>query len=408
MLRFVPRAWSILSGRDDASLARADWLRREIIAPVMADLPGSREGPRMSAPLPSDRVAGTTEAKALEQAPLIIAEATGSKSAVYYQLGVRDLLADGLTIVFDAAPEPDDFSKSLGPRFIHYRQDDPSSARAQFSQVLKRLSQGDDDLDPKLKLRFSHLDIRPSGSGPAPRGRTEWCLTGEDGVERKTRLGVWSGDLATIAPGDGIDVIVNSESIFLEMARFHDPGVSAVIRWLGSRNNTETHSSNDAIFRELIERAQHRRPVVGGYVVFTSSVRLKERGVKRLCHVAAVRPRGWPKDWQPGRGYEPVPNLKDCMTNALTRLEERRGSDRVPANCSVLFPLFGAGNGRADPGTVANLLVETAAQHILGRRVPSNITHVLLMAYTLRERELCEQAIARLANARPIQQNGAG
>ena len=407
MLRFVPRNWSILAGRDGASQARADWLRREVIGPVMAGYPGSREGPQMSAPLPSDSLAGTTEAKALEQAPLLIAEATGSKSSVYYQLGVRDLLANGLTIVFDAAPEADDFAQTLGPRLIRYTSDDAASARSQFSQVLKRLSQGDDDLDPKLKLRFSHLDIRPSGAGPAPRGRMEWGLTGEDGVERKTRLGIWSGDLATIQPGDGIDVIVNSESIFLEMARFHDPGVSAVIRWLGSRNNSETHSSNDAIFRELIERAQHRRPVDGGYVVFTSSGRLKERGVKRLCHVAAVRPRGWPKDWQPGRGYEPVPNLKDCMTNALMRLEQKGGSDRVPANCSTLFPLFGAGNGRADPGAVANLLVETAAQHILTRRGASNISRILLMAYTLRERDLCEQAIARLPNARPIQQHEA-
>ena len=131
--------------------------------------------------------------------------------------------------------------------------------------ILDQLPRGDDALESIPKTRLTHIRIASVGknAGNIPEV-TQWRLN-VSGRVAATKIGVWYGDLGDLKREHDVDVIVNSESIFLEMARFHDPGVSAVIRWLGAKNNTDNNTSDDAIFRELIQRSTHIRPVPAGY-----------------------------------------------------------------------------------------------------------------------------------------------
>ena len=120
MLRFIPPNWTLLSGESADAQASARWLREQILLPVMAGRAGVSENAPIFAPLPTEPSAASATLKALELAPLVFADASYDRAAVYYLLGVRDIIAAGLSLIFEDAAASDTFSKSFGARRIVY------------------------------------------------------------------------------------------------------------------------------------------------------------------------------------------------------------------------------------------------------------------------------------------------
>lgn len=392
----IPFDWSMLSGSDPASQKRANWLRDHVIVPVLSEAGAPREGVAVPAPLSSEPQDAAVQARRLSSAQLLVAEASAAKPLVYYLLGARDLLAENLTVVFDASGAPDDVSALLGDRYIPYSEADASDARKRFSAIVEKLGFRDDAVSSVLRRRIAPVEITLKAKRLAEQSTTRlWTITAPEGggrVMRRTRVGVWIGDLTELRAEDGVDVILNSESIFLEMARFHDPGVSAVIRCMGSNITSSQHESDDRIFRALIQKAPPHRPVAPATTVFTTSGELAERGVKAIGHVAAVQPRGWNKTWKPGAGYEPVQDLESCLLTPLSQLERASLFSGIPKNATVLAPMFGAGNARADPAIVARRLIGAAVGHI--RDTPrSRLSRILFLTYTARDLEIVEDIL---------------
>jgi O-acetyl-ADP-ribose deacetylase (regulator of RNase III) len=202
--------------------------------------------------------------------------------------------------------------------------------------------------------------------------------TGNDD-EAESYLSIVTGDIRHVR---GIDAWVNSENTSMEMSRFEDYSISAVIRYEGADVDGFGRVTEDWIARELAAKVAGRAPVAPTTAIVTGAGRLTRRnGVRYVIHVAAVQ-------GEPGAGYRPVVDMGRCVTNALVAAEELGGGD-APVR-SVLIPLLGTGvGGGALRPTVARLL--GAAINHFGRR-SGRVREVVFLASTGPERDACLEA----------------
>lgn len=104
----------------------------------------------------------------------------------------------------------------------------------------------------------------------------------------------------------------------------------------------------------------------------------RTNGVEHIFHAAAVA-------GQVGRGYSPIADLSDCVTNALELAEEDQFDATDPT--SILFPLLGTGTGRADVEEKAPGLIRAAIDHLAQHS--SRITRVYFLVRDKRQLEVC-------------------
>ncbi|MEO3807777.1 hypothetical protein ABGB17_02100 [Sphaerisporangium sp. B11E5] len=147
----------------------------------------------------------------------------------------------------------------------------------------------------------------------------------------------------------GIDVLVSSENIYLEMAKTYRSSLSATLRNVAARRGETGDVVDDVLQRELREwlRAHGREgtPVAPGTVVATSPGELARQGVRRVYHAATAVPR-------PGtEGYtvEPAAVLRAVRSVFALARSERDRFD--PPLRSLGLPLFGAGRAGLPPET---------------------------------------------------------
>jgi O-acetyl-ADP-ribose deacetylase (regulator of RNase III) len=155
-----------------------------------------------------------------------------------------------------------------------------------------------------------------------------------------------------------IDVWVSSENTNMQMARFHDRSVSALVRYYGAGRDGDGEPVDDLVADELADcmRQRGKQVVPAGAVVVTSPGMLAaSNGVKRLYHVAAV-------EGQPGAGYRPVAEIARCVTNAVARMDDE--AEAIHGARTILFPLLGTGVAGGEAVTIAGRLVSAAAQYI--------------------------------------------
>lgn len=188
---------------------------------------------------------------------------------------------------------------------------------------------------------------------------------------RTLKLHVASGDLSEVS---GIDVLVNSENNYMQMARFFESRtVSSMLRRLGSRVSKGRYE--DAIQHELDWQLRERsRPLQPGEVFATSAggpnsklaTKLKAR---YIFHVAAVEAVAADNTVKP---FQQPDQIEDCVRNCLAKLDEvnalqgvisppdseqrkeqekRAAAGRGFAQ-SIIFPLFGTGQGGTAPDKV--------------------------------------------------------
>jgi O-acetyl-ADP-ribose deacetylase (regulator of RNase III) len=190
-----------------------------------------------------------------------------------------------------------------------------------------------------------------------------------------------TGDLRNVKD---VDVWVNSENTDMQMSRFHERSISAVIRYEGARRDPLTERvTEDCVADELGAQVRANVPVEPGTAIVTAPHQLAGRnGVMGIVHAAVVHGTA-------GAGYRQVDNLGACVRNVFLRAEQIEDGGRRAA--SIVFPIFGTGEAGAEiEPTVRSMLAAILAH--LGDNSPQRIETVYLLAYTDAELAVCEKA----------------
>jgi O-acetyl-ADP-ribose deacetylase (regulator of RNase III) len=212
-----------------------------------------------------------------------------------------------------------------------------------------------------------------------PVGYTEYYWYEVTGSDPQAVLGIVTGQLRRVMAAD---IWVNSENTDMEMSRFNDYSVSAIIRFGGATLDETGRVVDDRIAAELAERVEGRWPVPPGSAITTGSGQLADTNrVRHLVHVAAVQ-------GEPGVGYTPVTDLGRCVRNALAAAERLVDPD------TILFPLLGAGTAHAQPQRTVGAMLGAVVDHLDSRPV-ARLRRILFLAHTEAERTACRTAFDR-------------
>lgn len=196
---------------------------------------------------------------------------------------------------------------------------------------------------------------------------------------------IWKGGIAT---ADRYDVWVNSENTYMEMARFWERSISAQIRKLGAvrRGPLRQNRRKDALGLKLAEKLGSQANVAIGTVILTetdpASDLYVKNGVSYVAHVATAEPDEY------NGGFKAAGKVELCITNAFREfIKEKRHLKAMNMN-SILFPLFGTGDGGASASLVAHQLVYSLRkvlereQNVFKSEDINAINRIGLIAYT--------------------------
>lgn len=236
-----------------------------------------------------------------------------------------------------------------------------------------------------LQGQFDELKSKPSDTRIIAESRK---FEYEFKYKRKRILGIITGD---IQQARDIDLWVNSENTNLQMARFYDPSISGLIRYLGAKKDKEGNVIEDIIANDLIRSVSGTNAdssikkndfpsVKPGMAFITTSGELKRtHKVQAIIHVATVF-------GEIGQGYTPLKNMGVCIQNALIKANEFANEKKK--NVSIVFPLLGTGTAKKNLDAVVQSLFYTALAYFETNH-DSRIERVYFLAWKEYEKETC-------------------
>ena len=228
---------------------------------------------------------------------------------------------------------------------------------------------------------------RPPSQAANPRIRL-FRITSAPGTA--ARIGIVIGDIRQVRFAD---IWVNSENTDMEMPRFSEFSVSAIIRYYGAHRDRTGRVLDDIVARELTESLGPHQSVAPGAAIVTRPGRLStSHNVRHLIHVAAVQ-------GEPGAGFRQVRNLEDCVTNALVAAQELAATD--PSARTILMPLFGTGVAGAAITATVRTLLDATVDHVVARP-DSFLSEIYFLAYTKKELAAIEEAIRTTPLLAPV------
>lgn len=198
-----------------------------------------------------------------------------------------------------------------------------------------------------------------------------------------TRIHVASGDIARVKD---VDVFVNSENDYMQMARFFESRtVSSTLRRLGARVRDGRYE--DTIQQELDWQLRARgRPVQAGEVFVTSaggpdSELAHVNKARHLFHVAAVQAVPAENRVVPFQQPEQIERCVRVCLEKIGLLNATNGvvsPDGTPQHAhqqalakqgkggttSIVFPLFGTGQGGSQAGAVVQPMLSAITQFL--------------------------------------------
>lgn len=197
----------------------------------------------------------------------------------------------------------------------------------------------------------------------------------------QTRIGVITGDLRERR---GIDVWVNSENTNMQMARFYDKSLSAIIRYEGAMKDENDEVVADTIADELAALLRGKHSVTPGTIYVTGSGALaNSHGVKKIFHAATVC-------GVPGSGYQCMQDVDKCVTNALRRMDHTQYHDDQLR--TIVFPMMGTGTGGTKVELVAPRLINAAVSYLVANP-DSHVETIYFSAWNHRDLEACIAAL---------------
>jgi O-acetyl-ADP-ribose deacetylase (regulator of RNase III) len=216
-------------------------------------------------------------------------------------------------------------------------------------------------------------------------------------------LHVASGDISKLR---NVDVMVSSENDYMQMARFFESRtVSAILRRRGAQVSGGRYQ--DTIQQELDWQLGARgRPVQAAEVFATSagapaSELAKVNKTRAILHVAAVQAVAAENRVIP---YKQPQQIEDCVRAALSKLaelndaagifsppgtpareeQERRAADDGGVLRTIVFPLFGTGEGGLAASDVVGPMLDAMTGYLSdpdNERVASALSDVYVSAF---------------------------
>lgn len=249
--------------------------------------------------------------------------------------------------------------------------------------------------DPKLIIAAYHLKDRLKIAPPERTVLSPGTVAYGMLPDRQLVLGIKTGDLLKVRD---VDVWVNSENTDMMMDRIIGRTISANIRYGGAEKNNDGNVIEDTIADALRTSLGKRKYVRLGTVVETVPGSLREYGVRRILHVAAV------EGVVPGKGVLANPEtIGGCVTSVLEHVHKRNGKLRLIGrrDKSILIPMIGAGDGGLRVEQVAPKVVDAAADYFAAHP-NTELKHIFLLAYTARDKAACEEAIVKRGDFAPL------
>lgn len=221
---------------------------------------------------------------------------------------------------------------------------------------------------------------------------------------RRIALHVASGDIAKVR---NIDVVVNSENDYMQMARFFESHtVSSVLRRRGARIKNGRYQ--DIIQQELDWQLRDRgRPVQASEVFATSaggpdSDLARVNKARVVLHVAAVQAVDAESRVIPYKHPQQIEASVRAALSALADLNQESGvfaptgsdqraeQERLAADGkgrmeSIIFPLLGTGQGGADTAEVIDPMVDGLVSFLSDRdnqALAGTLQDIYISAYT--------------------------
>lgn len=225
-----------------------------------------------------------------------------------------------------------------------------------------------------------------------------------------------------------IDVLVNSENDYMQMARiFESKTVSALLRYHGSYIDKAGRLVEDTVQKELdcriyADKELHKRPVGVSTVIVTDaghkeSTLITQNHARYIFHTAAVSV----EDGQHGKYLRPVQSdsgLKRCVKNTLDKTiemniargnlwpegtDERKEAKADEASykpiTSIVIPMFGSGHGGRDTKDVIPPIVDGIHEFLLDqiedKAKAFTLTDIYLCVYYQEDIEPMQQALRR-------------
>ncbi len=269
-----------------------------------------------------------------------------------------------LTFKENSQAERDKLVKSI--------EDNKGKTRERQEEWLLSLKQ---DNQPLAVLKQPHI--------PTAKSFLSYSLRAE-GLDCKIHLA--AGDMTRMR---GIDVLVNTENNYMQMARvFETFSLSCNLRLLGSLLNRSGYIVEDTVQEELYEQIKNEYPIpIGmGVVVPTHAghpeSRLAKSGARYIFHTATVsvapNSRNPVKPLDNDEITSAVKNCFDEVRNvneaqgvisppgSVRRDQEKRTVDDYTPVQSIIFPLFATGRGgrEREIAEVARQMLESMRDYL--------------------------------------------
>lgn len=309
-----------------------------------------------------------------------VVDITNLNANVFYELGARHALRSAVTVLIRKKGGSVPFNIQ-DQRVIEYSTDRAGivGSKAQVVRFLQAGLEGG-EADSPFQPVLERLKAASAAADESRRIDEQHAFSFSVKARPGRSIEVRTGDLRK---WKGVDVWVNSENTNMQMARFHDRSLSAVIRYYGAEKDENDEVTKDTIAMELAEQMAGRESVLPGTVFATTSGALAEtHGVRKIFHVASVV-------GVPGAGYQALSEIVDTFVNRCLRRMDREGD-----LASIAFPMIGTGAGGSDVHQVAEKLVNTAAAY-LAETDDTRVETVIFMAWNGRDLTACTAALAK-------------
>jgi O-acetyl-ADP-ribose deacetylase (regulator of RNase III) len=127
----------------------------------------------------------------------------------------------------------------------------------------------------------------------------------------------------------------------------------------------------------------HKAVMPATIIVTTAGQLEKTHRVKMIFHAASVA-------GAVGRGFSPIPNVVDCISNSLAKVDDPQFKDA--GLTSILFPLMGTGAARGDLLSTVGPLIEAAVAY-LSQDPACNIRRAYFIAWSEEELAACRSVL---------------
>lgn len=317
---------------------------------------------------------------------VVIVDITTGNPNVFYELGVRHALKPSVTILTKRRGTVVPFNIQ-DQRIIEYPGSSGSMAEAR-NQIREFIKAGLASYEPDSPI-FTILQD----------ARKDWKRERITALEERSyRMQAQPGKQVSVITGDirqwpGIDVWVNSENTNMQMARYYDRSLSALIRYEGAEKDQNGEIIEDTIASELALAVGKRESVTAGTIYVTGAGALAATlGVKRIFHAATSY-------GVPGRGYQVMQGVEQCVTNALRRMDQRYPDEQLQ---TVVFPMMGTGEGGGDVYAIAPKLIGSVVSYFTSNP-GSQVSKVYFSAWNMRDLEACQASLNTLAEVRQVE-----